>query len=196
MKIAIDLNDVVRAFTAQFASLYKKNVDRTFDIDDVDIWTNNLSEIFPFDSRRSYLEFLYNDYAYELNACSQAMDKNMGSRMSDWYNELSDLDDVPDISIISTGEYDKTIGSTYFFLSKIATKIRDIHLYLNEADIWDKYDVLITANPDLLLLKPDNKVSVKINTTYNVECDSDFKYDTFIQFMNDTEIIEKINKKL
>ena len=27
MKIAIDLNDVLRAYTAQFASYYKKNID-------------------------------------------------------------------------------------------------------------------------------------------------------------------------
>ena len=35
MKIAIDLNDVLRAYTAQIASYYKKNIDRSFDIDEV-----------------------------------------------------------------------------------------------------------------------------------------------------------------
>ena len=196
MKIAIDLNDVVRAFTVQFASLYKKNVDRTFDIDDLDIWTNNLKEVFPFKSKQEYLEFLYNDYAYELNGCSQALGKNLGSRMTDWYNELFDLDEIPKICIVSTGEYDKTIGSTYFFLSKLATKIREVHLLLNEDDVWENCDVLITANPNLLMLKPENKKSIKINTSYNLESESDFQYDTLIDFMNDTEIITKLNKEL
>lgn len=196
MKIAIDLNDVVRAYTAQFASYYKKNIDRSFDIDDLDIWTNDLKEIFPFESKQKYLEFLYNDYAYEIHACAQTMDKNMGSRLTDWCNELQDLDEVPELCIVSTGEYDKTIGSTYFFLSKIASKIRETRLFLKEDNVWDCCDVLVTANPALLTIKPEGKISVKINASYNEELGSDFKYDSFVDFMGDTDIIDTINNKL
>lgn len=196
MKIAIDLNDVVRAYTAQFASYYKKNIDRAFDIDDLDIWTNDLKEIFPFESKQKYLEFLYDDYAYEIHACAQPMDKNMGSRLTDWCKEIEDLDEVPELCIVSTGEYNKTIGSTHFFLSKISSKIRETHLFLKEDDAWDVCDVLITANPILLSLKPSNKVSIKIKSAYNESSDSDFEYETFVDFMGDINAIEKLNNKL
>lgn len=196
MKIAIDLNDVVRAYTAQFASYYKKNIDRTFDIDDVDVWTNDLSQIFPFESKAKYLEFLYNDFAYEIHGCAQVMDKNLGSRLSDWVKDLYNLDEVPELCIISTGEYDKTIGSTYFFLSKIASKIRETHLLLKPDDVWNLCDVLITANPEILMLKPENKISVKINASYNTETNSDFTYESLSEFIGDLEIINKITEKI
>lgn len=197
MKIAIDLNDVIRAYTAQFASYYKKNIDRTFDIDDLDIWTNDLYQIFPFESKSKYLEFIYNDYAYEIHGCAQVMEKNLASRLADWCKEIQNLDEVPELCIVSTGEYDKTIGSTHFFLSKIASKIRETHLLLNaDNKVWELCDVLITANPDLLLSKPEDKISVKIETTYNVDIESDFKYEGLSKFLNDSEIIININKKL
>jgi len=196
MKIAIDLNDVVRAYTSQFASYYKKNIDRTFDIDNLDVWTSDLKEIFPFESKQHYLEFLYNDYAYEIHGCAQVMDKNLGSRFIDWCKEITELDEIPELCVVSTGEYDKTIGATHFFLSKIALKIRETHLLLKDEDVWSKCDVLVTANPYLLALKPEDKISVKINASYNVESESDFIFETFTDFMNDSEIIGEMNDML
>lgn len=196
MKIAIDLNDVIRNYTAQFASYYKKNIDRELDIDELDVWTNDLKQVFRFESKQKYLEFIYNDFPYEIFGCAQTMNKNTGSKLSDWCKEIQNLDEIPELCIVSTGEYDKTIGSTHFFLSKIGLKIRETHLMLNDDEIWDKCDVLITANPDLLILKPDNKISIKIDTSYNTEVESDFSYDTFIDFIDDTDVFEKLNNKL
>lgn len=196
MKIAIDLNDVIRDYTTQFATYYKKGIDRSFDIDNVDIWTNDLSQVFPFESKQQYLGFMYDDYAFELCGSAQPLGKNVISRFSDWMKDLEDLDEMPEISIISTGEYDKTIGSTYFFLGKIACKARKIQLYLKEDNTWNDCDVLITANPILLRLKPEGKISIKINTSYNEEEISDFSYPEFVDFISDEKIIEEINKKL
>ena len=78
-------------------------------------------------------------------------------------------------------------------MNKIATKVRETHLLLNESNVWDKCDVLITANPMLLGMKPENKISVKIDATYNIESEADFVFDSFMDFMNDPDIIEKIN---
>lgn len=196
MKIAIDLNDVIRAYTAQFASYYKRNIDRSFDIDNVDVWTNDLKEVFQFESKLDYLNFLYNDFPYEIYGCAQTMHRNLSSRFTDWCKEIEDLDEAPELCIISTGEYDKTIGSTYFFLNKIATKVRETHLLLNEYNVWGKCDVLVTANPLLLQLKPENKISVKIDASYNTETQSDFVFNDFMEFMSNLNIIEEINNKL
>lgn len=195
MNIAIDLNDVVRGYTAQFAKYYKSGIDRTFDIDTVDVWTNQLREIFPFESKQKYLEFLYNDFAWEIFACGSAMDKNLPTRLNDWMKELENLDEIPEIYLISTGEYDKTIGATYFFLSKIATKIRNVKLFLSDDDVWESFDVIITANPEILNIKTENKKSIKIDTPYNIETESDLKYDSLIQCLNDEELLEKIKIK-
>jgi hypothetical protein len=35
--------------------------------------------------------------------------------------------------------------------------------------MWDSIDVLLTANPKLLLEHPENKTVIKFNTNYNSE---------------------------
>jgi hypothetical protein len=109
---------------------------------------------------------------------------------------LENLDEIPEIYLISTGEYDKTIWPTYFFLSKIATKIRNIKLFLSDDNTWESFDVIITANPEILNIKTENKVSIKIDTPYNIETESDLKYESLIQCLNDEQILEKIINKL
>jgi len=196
MKIGIDLNDVYRAFTSQFASYYKKNIDRTFNIDEVDVWTNDLSQIFHFDSRKEYLDFLYNDFPYEIFGCTPAMDKNLPARLNDWIKEISNLDEIPELCFISTKEYDKSIGASYFCLSKHATKIRETHMLLDENLAWEKCDVLITANPQLINNTPDNKIVIKINASYNEESETEFEFASLMDFLNDIDILDKLNKKL
>ncbi len=196
MKISIDLNDVLRGYTAQFASYYKKGIDRKFDIDYVDVWTNDLIQIFPFKSRQDYLSFLYDDYCFEIFGAAEKTHKNIGSTFSDWCIDLENLDNVPELTLVSVGEYNKSIGSTYFFLSKLAVQVPTVKLYLKDNNIWDECDVLITANPELLQLKPEGKVSVKIKTSYNEEDASDFTYDGFITLLKDNEFLNNINEKI
>lgn len=194
MKIAIDLNDVLRRFTAQFAKYYKIGVDRTFDIETVDVWTNDLRNIFPFETERDFLEFIYETYPFEIFAMAEATDKNLNSKFNDWLNNINNLDkeDIPEFLIISTKEYNKTIGTTYFFLSKLAVPIPTTKLFYNTEKVWDTCDVLITANPDLLNIKPEGKKSIKINTSYNEENEADFSYDSFIDMIEDKEFLIKI----
>jgi len=196
MKIGIDLNDVYRAYTSQFATYYKKIVDRSFDIDNVEVWTNDLKQIFPFESTDQYLDFLYNDCPFEIFGSAQSMDRNLSSRFVNWLKELNDLDEIPEICIVSTKEYDKSIGATLFYIGKNAIPIREIHLLLGEDLVWDKCDILVTANPVLLSYVPDGKIVVKINASYNEENNSEITFNSFMDFLNDGEIIEKLNKKL
>lgn len=196
MKIAIDLNDVYRAFTTQVGKYYKKEIDRSFDIENVDVWSNDLSNVFPFESRKKYLQFLYDDFPFEIFGSAQQSEKNLTIRLNEWVSELEDLDEEPSTCFVSTKEYGKSIGATYYFLGKYAPMIREAYMLLNEGDVWDKCDVLVTANPNILSNIPEGKVCVKINTSYNNEIESEFNYDSLMLFLNDTEIIKKLNDKL
>jgi hypothetical protein len=40
--------------------------------------------------------------------------------------------------------------------------------------LWDSVDILLTANPKLLLNHPKNKIVIKFNTIYNEDIESDF----------------------
>ena len=99
-----------------------------------------------------------------------------------------------EIEIVSR-EIIKSIPATFFFLSKLSCKIKNIRFVKNYEDYWDGVDVLITANPKVLESKPENKVSVKIRASYNESNSSDFTLDTILEFIKDEELRYKILNK-
>ena len=195
MKIAIDLNDVVRDFSNNFVRYYIEGYDHTFDLTDFEFWSNDMQAVFPFKSQNSYFNFVYNDYAFELYGKCPTCTKNLSSELNDWTEKvIKDLDIEEEIEImfVSPMEYGLSIGNTYFFLSKIGTKIREAYFPSDSQTIWDKCDVLITANPKLLATKPEGKISVKIKTDYNKESEADYTFKDLSTFVSDSKHIEKI----
>lgn len=197
MRIAIDLNDVIRAFTKNFAKVYQKEYDREFNVDEMEITTNDMSKIFPFDSQQEYKRFVYEDYPYELFGKCETVNKYTSVYLNKWLEELKNIDTEEEVTIIivSPMEYGLTIQSTYFFLSKIGCRVREIYLPTDSLTIWDKCDVLITANPKLLENRPNNKVSIKITADYNKECDADETYDDVCDYFNNIDNITKFLEK-
>lgn len=180
MKIAIDINDVLRDFTTQFKNYYIKGIDPSFEIEDKDINSFDLSEVFPFKDKNAYHMFRYIDYAFELYGRAEAMDKMLPYRFNDWTQKtLRNLDkeNIPEIMLVSPFEIGKSIQSTYSFLSKISSSVREVYFPIDSYTIWDRCDILITANPNLIENVPEGKIVIKIDTPYNksVECKYSFK---------------------
>ena len=195
MKIAIDLNDVVRDFSNNFVRYYIEGYDHKFDLSDFEFWSHDLSAVFPFKSQNSFHNFIYNDYAFELYGKCGVCTRHLETELNDWTEKtLKDMDIEEPIEVIfvSPKEYGLSIGNTYFFLSKIGTKVRETYFPLDSATIWDKCDVLITANPDLLACKPEGKVSVKIKFDYNNEAEADYTFKDLSTFLANEGNIEKI----
>ena len=57
---------------------------------------------------------------------------------------------------------------------------------------WDDIDVLITANPKALEAKPEGKISVKVDATYNVGVDADYAVETLMELIDNEEFLNKI----
>lgn len=195
MKIAIDLNDVIRDFSNNFVKYYIEGYDRDFDLSDFEFWTNDLSILFPFKSKQSYNNFVYNDYAFELFGKCSTTSRGLEQTLNEWTEQTIkdlDIDEPIELMFVSPLEYGLSIGNTYFFLSKLGTKIRETYFPTDSITIWDKCDVLITANPNLLECKPKNKMSIKIKTDYNKESNSDYSYFSLIDFLKNKENTENI----
>ena len=77
----------------------------------------------------------------------------------------------------------------------MSCKIKNIRFVKNYEDYWNGIDVLITANPKALESKPENKISVKINTSYNDSNSSDFTLDSILEFIKDEELRDNILNK-
>jgi hypothetical protein len=55
--------------------------------------------------------------------------------------------------------------------------------------MWDEVDVLLTANPNLLLDKPKDKIVVKYSTNYNKNIKADYEIETLKDF---DEVLQKL----
>ena len=194
MRIAIDLNDVIRDYTFNFAQKYKMGYDHTFDLDDLVFSTNDVKVLFPFKTQKAYENFVYGEYAFDLYGSAPVAEKGLTDKYIAWENALEDLDeDEPvEVMIVSTLEAGLTIQATYFFLSKLGTKARRVFFPKDSTEIWNECDILITANPYLLATKPENKVSVKIEREYNGECESDYSFISSVYFIRTEDNIKKI----
>lgn len=188
MRIAIDLNDVVRGFSQNFLRYYIEGYNHDFDLTDFEFWSRDMKAVFPFASDQSYYNFIYNDFAYELYGKCPTCDKDVQPKLNEWHevmlNDL-DIDEPIEVLFVATREYGLSIGSTYFFLSKLGTKIREVHMPKDSTTVWDMCDVLITADPELLACKPEGKKSVKIRTEYNKEAEADYSYPALSVFLSD-----------
>jgi hypothetical protein len=195
MRIAIDLNDVVRDYSNNFVRHYIEGYDHKFDLTDFEFWSHNMSEVFPFKSDNAYYNFIYNDYAFELYGKCDVCTRRLETELNDWTEKTlkdMDIDEPIDVIFVSTKEFGLSIGNTYFFLSKIGTKVREVYFPTDSLTVWDVCDVLITANPDLLNNKPDGKISVKIKAEYNKESDADYTFKDLSTFLTNVENTEKI----
>lgn len=197
MKIAVDLNDVLRDYTSNFATYFKKGYNEDINLEEIEVFTNELDQVFPFRSRYDYEHFVYEDYAWELFAKCPSCDKGLGAEFSNWVTKTItniDTEDPIEVIIVSPMEYGITIPCTYWFISKLGCRAREVYLPVDSMTIWDKCDVLITANPKLLDNKPEGKKSVKIITDYNTECKADFEYNNMLEFLKDDGNTEELTK--
>ncbi|MBP5456687.1 MAG: hypothetical protein J6Y37_09320, partial [Paludibacteraceae bacterium] len=156
IRIAIDINDVVRDYSRQFSECYKKYTGNWNDTPDVTSF--DYMECFDFADNDEYVNFRYVDYAFDLSAKAEAMDKMLPYKLNDWLqNTLRDVDEdkIPEVMFVSALESGLTIQATYFFLSKIQTRVREVYFPIDSSTIWDRCDLLITANPKFINSVPD-----------------------------------------
>lgn len=194
-RIAIDINDTLRDNLLQFKNCYKKWVDNEFDIDIKDIKDFDLMKSFPFGSKNDFNDFKYNSYAYELFARAEVTDKMLPYRLNDWLqNDMRNFDEGknPEILFFSPFELGLTIQATYSFLSKIGCRCREMVFPIDSSKMWDRCDIMITANPNLLKNVPKGKVAIKIKAPYNEDVECEYTFDSLIELIQDKD--ETINK--
>ena len=204
-RIGIEINGVLRDTIGKFTQLYEKHMideedmdQKTFDVDlsgnteeiilskqfkyeilsDVD--SLNLMSHFSFRDEDELYHFMYEDFAMQLFG-------HAGSTETFTFNDLNEiylnLRDDYDLLIVSD-EIGKSKPASLFFLSKFGCLLEKVKFYSNSTinSMWDEVDILLTANPDLLLNKPDGKIVVKYNTEYNKNISSDYSINVLKEF--------------
>lgn len=191
MRIAIDLNDVIRDYSRNFVKYFKKGINHSFNEDEITFYTNDMEVLLPFASNEQYRRFVYEDYPFELYSKCPVVDKNLARDLNEWI-EFTLPDDDIDTIFVSPMECDLTIQSTYSFLAKIGSRVREVYFPIDSSTVWDKCDVLITANPRFFTNKKEGKKIIKINKDYNKDCVADLTYNSLLEVIQDEEFVTKI----
>ena len=147
----------------------------------------DLSSHFSFPSKDELYSFMYEEYTMELFGHAPSTEMISFNILNDIYYNLRDTYDL----MIVSDEIGRSKPSSLFFLSKFGCLLEKVFFYseITKKDMLDEVDILLTANPDLLLNKPDNKIMIKFITDYNKNIKSDYE----ISSLSDLELtIKKI----
>lgn len=188
MKLNISLNEVLRDFIGQFTYTYNKYIETT-SIKEDDVTNFDLIKFFNFPSTLELNRFLYLEAPLEIFGHADQTSDGLMNHFNYFLQEMKDEDHS--VQIVSR-EVDKSIPSTYFFLSKTGCRADKINFVDDARKEWINGDILITANPDALAAKPSGKISVKIKASYNKDVAADFELDSILDFIKDESIRNKI----
>ncbi len=206
MRIGIELNGVLRDTIGKFRQVYEKHLieqnpdfisDKIYDMDLSgntsltqientfeykilsEVTSLNLIEHFAFKDSDELYNFMYNDHTMEIFGHSGSVEN---SGMMDFNNFYIDMRDKHDILIVSD-EIGKSKPASLFFISKFGCLVETVKFYseITINSMWDSVDVLLTANPKLLLNHPENKTVIKYNTSYNTDILVDHEISTIKQ---------------
>ena len=196
MKIGIELNHIVRDVNSQMLKYFKKDIQKDFDDKDVDLNVSNFIETLPFKTKKQKNDFLYVDYPYEIFGCARTKHRNLANSITQWEIDMNNKDNGEKYELVhfSLKENALTIQSSYYFLSKIGSRVRETYFPTDGKDMWKVCDVIITTDSRIIKNKPENKVCVLIRTNdnENLEEYADLVYDNILEVISDDDFLLKV----
>lgn len=218
-KIAIDINGVLRDTIGKFDQLYEKHLieknedqflGQTYELDMSgnteiiessednfkyeklsEVTTLNLNDHYTFKSSEELFNFMFEEYAMELFGHAPSTEMTSFNMLNDLYFNLRDDNEL----LVVSREIGKSKPSSLFFLSKFGCLLEKVVFFsdITTNDMWNQVDILLTADPMLLLDKPTNKIVVKFNTSYNKQISSEYEVSSLSEF---GEILKKLKENV
>ena len=183
MRIAIDIDGVLRDTFLKIEQIYQKFfidelelVDEDFKYEIIEPYdTPNYENHFKFKNDEEFISFLYEEFAMQIFGHAPSSELSTFYTLSDLYQKYKNKVDF----LLVSKQVGKTKPATLFFVSKFGCEIDKVVFYnkLTEEKIWDEFDVLVTANPDLLI-QDKNKTLIKYKTTYNLSLDNEHSIES------------------
>jgi hypothetical protein len=122
-------------------------------------------EHLKFPSKDDLYNFLYQEHTMEIFGHAGSVEPNGLLDLNSIYLDLRDKHEF----IIVSDEIGKSKPASLFFISKFGSLIEHVLFYseITMDNLWSNVDILVTANPKLLLNHPQNKTLIKYETSYN-----------------------------
>lgn len=201
MRVGVEINNVLRNTLLRIEQIYERwYVDTPVESDDEfeygvisPVTTLDIKSHLKFKDDESVYDFLYNEHTMEIFGHAGSVEMTSMNDLNDFYLDMRDSCDI----MILSDEIGKSKPASLFFLSKFGCLIETIKFYSEQTknQMWDSIDILLTANPDLLLNKPTDKIIIKYITEYNREIESEHEIKNIKELKQKiTEIYDKIIK--
>jgi hypothetical protein len=137
----------------------------------------NLSKIHMFKDKADFEDFLYQDQAFEIFSRTPLKYPHVMLDLDRLYSILSKRQHT--VSIVSQ-ERENSKPATLLFLAQNYFKGNNIKFIYDYSNIWELYDLIITADPYIANKKPEKKICLLVNTEHNQEVEGKgiFKFDS------------------
>jgi hypothetical protein len=191
MEVYVSINGVLRNLIQKFEYHYKNNfLDAEITVDEGEtpfdykittpIKNNKLLNSFAFQSKEEFDNFLFVDFPLEIFGCSTL---SYPMAIMD-LNKLIYENENINFTVVGLDEYGKAKSSTLFFLSKYSYFGNNIRFIRSEniGKEWQRCDLWITDDEEIIKTCPKNKKVIKFKTDYN----------QFFEFHNEIDNLTKI----
>jgi hypothetical protein len=179
MRIGIELNGVLRNTLKKIQQEYEKwylvnpfkeEDDFTYEVIS-ELESLEISKHLKFRDENELYDFLYKEHTMEIFGHAGSVEPSGLLEFNDFYLDMRDEHDI----LIVSDEIGKSKPASLFFISKFGCLVETVKFYSESTinSLWESVDVLLTANPNLLLYHPKNKIVIKFNTTYNENIKTD-----------------------
>ena len=120
-----------------------------------DVTSLDISKHLTFKDEDEVYTFLYKEHTMEIFGHAGSVEYNGMNDLNDFYIDMRDSHEI----IIVSDEIGKSKPASLFFLAKFGCLVENVKFYSEVTinSMWDSVDILLTANPNLLLNHPTNK---------------------------------------
>jgi hypothetical protein len=177
MRIGVEINGVLRDTLKKISEVYEKwYIENPYKDDEEkgeiysELESLDIMKHLKFKDEDELYNFLYKEYTMEIFGHSGSVEYNGMNDLNDFYLDMREIHDI----IIVSDEIGKSKPASLFFLSKFGCLIENVKFYSESTinSLWSSVDILLTANPNLLLNHPNSITVIKYETTYNKDIES------------------------
>jgi len=190
MRIGIEINGILRDTLKKIQQEYEKwYIDNPFK-EETEFKYKVISELtsldimshLSFKDKDELYDFLYKEHTMEIFGHAGSVEMSSMNDLNDFYLDVRESHDI----IIVSDEMGKSKPASLFFLSKFGCLVESVKFYseITINSMWDSIDVLLTANPALLLNNPQEKIIIKYETNYNKEINFKYQIKTIKELKN------------
>jgi hypothetical protein len=184
MRIAVELNGVLRDTLKKIQQEYEKwYIDNIYKEESEfeykvisELTSMDIASHLAFKDADELYDFLYKEHTMEIFGHAGSVEMTSMQDFNDFYFDMRDNHEI----LIVSDEIGKSKPASLFFISKFGCLVETVKFYSESTlnSLWNSIDVLLTANPKLLLNHPDDKEVIKFNTGYNSEINSKHSIST------------------